>query len=91
MAEHLNLNQFPFRTANMLFDDVPMDSCDLADIEFSRQDDGISVLCVESQRLGVGYIQLGGEVHFDALLMCILQDGNIACDDSRYSRFFGVI
>ena len=70
---------------------IPMDGSHLLEVQFARKHNDISKLCVELQRLGVGDVQLGGEVHLNTLLTGILHHGYIRSDDRIHTGFAGVV
>ena len=75
----------------MLLLNIAVDSCHLLHVQFARQHHHIGKLCVETQCLGVGDVQLRREMHLYTLLMGILHGGDVAGDDSTHARGFGIV
>ena len=81
VTEHLNTQEFAFRTADSLFFYVAMNRSHLLHIQFARQHDDIGELRIELERFGVGDIELGGEMHLLSDRSTILHDRDIGSDD----------
>ena len=75
----------------MLLNHVAVNGSHLLHIQFARQDNHVGKLRVEPERLGVGDIQLRGQMHLHAHLIGILHDTDVGGDDSGQAGLFGVV
>src|SRR5690554_2892102 len=83
MTEHLDADEFAGRSFYLLLHDISMDGCHLFQVQFPRQYHHVGILAVKLQRLGVGNIELGGEVHLHPDAPGVHQHRHVGRDDGR--------
>ena len=66
VAEHLDAYELALGSADVLLLYLAIDGCHLVHIEFAGKHHDIGKLGIEAQRLNVGDIELGGEMHLYA-------------------------
>ena len=91
VAEHLDLHRTARRTGDALRGDTVADGPDLLQVEFPGEDHHVGILRVEAQGLGVGDIELSGDMHLQTDTAGIFYSGNVGGYDSRDSCGFGGI
>ena len=83
VAEHLDAHGAAGGSAEVFADDAAVDLRHLVQVEFARQHHDVGIAGIEAQGLGVGDVELGGEVHLLPDVVAVGQDGHVGGDDGR--------
>ena len=81
VAKHLEAHAAARRAAQVVADDAAVYLGHLLHRQLARQHHHVGPAGVELQRLVVGDVGLGGDVHLDTLAVCVFDDGGVAGDD----------
>ena len=91
MAEHLDANLLAHRTTDVLAHDFLVDMLHLVHVQLTCQDRNIRKASIKLQSLGIGDVQLSGEMHFLSHLIAIAHHSHITGDDCRDASLLGSI
>ena len=91
VAEHLDLHRTARRPGDALRGDTVADDPDLLQVQLPGEDHHVGILRIEAQGLGIGDVELGGNMHLHTDTAGIFYSGDVGGNDSRDSGGFGSV